>query len=366
MIKRDKLHYSGQFMNSFDATFNYVLSARESGKTTCWVNNAFKRWKKEKCTTIVLRYLIADITDTYISDLETAINDFLPDDNQIKFRFKKGSIKDGVVDCFIDSEVECDIPIFRFIAISNPISRIKSMKLKNAGQIVFDEVCLHTRGGEKYPNALVIRFKEIYNTYLRCCKTGKKFKVYCFGNPYSRFHPLLSNWNVPFGHLNEGDYYYNKKTDVFVEFYKLKQELKDFIIKRNPLYKFDDSYTNFALEANAINDTNFEIFEKQPENYSLRWIFRLQNKYLLIYRCNGERITEGFDTGRYWIECRENYSSSRGIYSVDLDNLIAGTALITTDIKAIFWRLKNSIANRDITYKDIETGYLVEALYPQL
>ena len=363
MIKKDKIHFTGQHMDSYNATWNFIWSTRETGKTTKWVNQAYKRWKKENCTTIILRYLITDICDTYISDLETTINDFLPDDKQIKFNYKKGSIKDGVVDAFIKG-CEDKVPLFRFIAVSNPISRIKSMKLKNAGMIVFDEALLAVRAGEKYPDSLVTRFKEIYNTYNRCCKTGKKFKVYCYGNPYSKYHPLLAEWNVPFGRLTEGKFYYNKHDDVYVEAYKMKPELREYILAHNPLYKFDNAYTDYAFNGESIYDTNFEIVETQPQNYSLKYVFRIQNRYLYIYKANDTtKLHDGYDTGRYWISVNDKYIGSRNIFSVDLNNLIQGTQLLTTELKAIFWRLKNSIGLREVTYSSIEAGYLVEALY---
>lgn len=361
MIKKDNIHFTGQHMFSYYATWNAIWSTRETGKTTVWANYAYKRWRIEQCTTIVLRYMITDITDTYISDLSTVINDFLPDDKQVKFKFKKGSIKEGIVDCFVEDNEE--IPLFRFIAISNPISRIKSMKLKNAGMIVFDEFILNTRCGEKYPLGIITKFKEIYNTYHRCCKTGKKFQVFCFGNPYSKYHPLLAEWKVPFGRLKEGDYYYGKEEDVYVEAYKMKPELRELILKRNPLYKFDNSYTDYAFNGESINDTNFTVVEKQPQNYGLKYIFRLQNKYIYVYKFGGDRVTEGYDTGKYWIDSSDTYTGNRSVFSADLDNLVEGTNLITTDIKMIFWRLKNSIATRDVTYSNIEAGYLVEALY---
>ena len=59
----------------------------------------------------------------------------------------------------------------------------------------------------------------------------------------------------------------------------------------------------------------------------------------------------------------DTYTGNRSVFSADLDNLVEGTNLITTDIKMIFWRLKNSIATREVTYSNIEAGYLVEALY---
>ena len=357
-MKRDKIHFTGQHMDSYNATWNFIWSARESGKTTSWVIKAYKFHVKYKATIIVLRYLIADITDTYISDLSTVLTDF---DYDVKFKFKK-TMKEGIIDVFVDGE-EDEVPIFRFIALSNPISRIKSMKLKNAGYIVLDEFILNTRVGEKYPVGLVTRFKELYNTYLRCCHTGKKFKLFCYGNPYSKFHPLLSNLKVNTTSLKEGDFIYNKETDTYCEAYKLKDELKQYILAHNPLYKFDDAYSAYAFNGETINDTNFIIVEQQPENYTLNFIFRIQNKYLLIYKDTRVREYDAYDTGKYWIACSDTYKGNRNIYAVDLDNLIEGTVLITTNIRALCYRLSNSIANRDVSFNSIEAGYLTEDIY---
>lgn len=90
---RDNFHFTGRHMFSYNATWNFVWSTRETAKTTVWVNHSYKRFKNEHCTTIVLRYMIADITDTYISDLQNTINDWQPDDKQIKFKFKKAVLK---------------------------------------------------------------------------------------------------------------------------------------------------------------------------------------------------------------------------------------------------------------------------------
>lgn len=356
-MKKDKIHFTGQHCDSYNATWNFIWSARESGKTTTWCTKAFKFHKKYHATIIVLRYMISDITDTYISDLETVLTDFEYD---AKFKYKK-NMKEGITDVFLEGED--DVPLFRFIGLSNPISRIKSMKLKNAAYIVLDEFILNTRCGEKYPEGLVTRFKELYNTYKRCCHTGKKFKLFCYGNPYSKFHPLLSNMGVNTTHMKEGDFIYDSKTDVYCEAYKLKPELKEYILKSNPLYVFDDAYTHYGFDGQSINDSNFVIVEKQPPYYQLKFVFRIDNKYLAIYKDSRPRETIGYDCGKYWINVVDYASLNRKVYAIDFNNLVEGAQLITTDIKAICWRLKNSIANRDVTYGCIDAGYYTEEIY---
>lgn len=358
-MKRDKIHFTGQHMDSYNATWNYIWSARESGKTTSWVIKAVKFHWKYKATIIVLRYMISDITDLYISDLSTVLSDF---DYDVKFDYKK-NMKEGITDVYIDGEQDDGIPLFRFIGLSNPISRIKSMKLRNAGYIVLDEFILNTRCGEKYPEGLVTRFKELYNTYKRCCHTGKKFKLFCYGNPYSKFHPLLANMKVNTTNMKEGDFIFDKEHDVYCEAYKLTEELKAFILANNPLYKFDDSYTAYGFDGQSINDANFTIVDKQPPYYQLRFIFRIDNKYLGIYKDSRTRDTIGFDAGRYWINTIEYTGQNKKIYAVDFNNLVEGTQLISTDVKAICMRLKYSIANRDVSYGSIEAGYYTEDIY---
>lgn len=356
-MKRDKIHFTGQHMDSFNATWNFIFSSREAGKTTAWVIKAYKRFKRERCTTIVLRYMISDITDTYISDLNTVLTDF---DYPVKFQYKK-NMKEGITDVFVDGEEE--IPLFRFIGLSNPISRIKSMKLRNAGMIILDEFILNTRCGEKYPEGLVTRFKELYNTYLRCCHTGKKFKLYCFGNVYSKFHPLISDLKVNTTNLKEGQFIYDEFADVYVEAYKLTDELKAYILAHNPLYKFDDSYTRYGFNGESINDSNFRIMTKQPKGFQLRFIFRIDNKYLGIYKDVNIRDMLSFDYGRYWIDIIEYKGNNKKIYAVDFNNLVSGTVLISTETKSMAQRLRYAIANRDVTYSSIEAGYLTESIY---
>ena len=55
--------------------------------------------------------------------------------------------------------------------------------------------------------------------------------------------------------------------------------------------------------------------------------------------------------------------ANRKIFAVDFDNLVNGSQLITTDMKALCYRLKYSIARRDVTYKSIEEAYLTESIY---
>lgn len=112
----------------------------------------------------------------------------MPEKRKIKFAFKKGNIKEGVVDVTVN-----DKPFCRFIALSNPKGRIKSLHYDDPYAIFFDEFIVDNRNGEKYLADEANRFKELYNTFNRfAVKHGHRLKCYFCGNPYSVYNPYYA------------------------------------------------------------------------------------------------------------------------------------------------------------------------------
>lgn len=347
-MKRDNLHYSIRKIDSYNRPFNFVISEREAGKSTAILLKAYKLFKKKHKTTIILRRLINDITETYINDCGKVINKFLSKDKQIKLEFKKGNIKEGVVDVFISGK-----HFIRVIAISNPMSRIKSTMVENPGMIIFDEFICNNRLGEKYVDGEAFKFKEIYNTYQR---ESRGLKCYFMGNPYSLYNPYFSDLRVDTLLLHPGAFIVSD--NYCIECYQIKKELKEKILKENPLYQFDESYKKYAFDGLAVNDTQFIIKPVRPDSYNLRYIFRINNRYLKIWMNNNNL----FEESNYWIECVNSYNG-KNVYAIDFNNLVQDTRLITTQMRIIFTRLKQSIAQRRVSYNNIEAGYLTEMLY---
>lgn len=97
----------------------------------------------------MLRNRIADISEAYLDDIQTIINQF--DGNAVQITYKHGSIKDGVVDLTIEDNVtKRKGTLCRVIALSNPVGRIKSLAVRNPSGIYYDECILRTSMGEKY------------------------------------------------------------------------------------------------------------------------------------------------------------------------------------------------------------------------
>ena len=87
-MKKDKIHYSPRRIDSYNKTWNFVVSEREAGKTTAIpATKIYKFWNAHNRPSIILRRQIVDITEPYILDLQDKINDCLPAKTQIKFAF---------------------------------------------------------------------------------------------------------------------------------------------------------------------------------------------------------------------------------------------------------------------------------------
>ena len=356
-MKRDDLHFTFKTVDGYSKPFVAVISEREAGKSTAaWCDKAWKAYKNGK-STIVIRRLINDITDVYINDIGEVINKFAI--KPIKLIFKKGSIKDGVVDVYTSDEP--DRLFFRVIALSNPMSRIKSLIVRNLKYIIFDEFICNTKLGEKYLNNEAFKFKELFNTFQR---ENPDLTCYFLGNPYSVYTPYFEWWGVDYAKLKPGAIV---KGDVWViQCYQILPELKELILKRNPLYKFDDAYKNYAFGGIAINDANLRIRSKQPESYYLSSVFHIDNDLIGVYRSNSEHAWE--EGNVFWVgKVRlEDLSANRYIQCFDLNDLDDRHIMYTKDLTIKYQTLKLCIGTRYVEYQDIGVAYKMYAVYQKL
>lgn len=354
-MKLDNIHYNLNKLLSYNKPFNFVISAREAGKTTAVFHYCYNQLIKKGRTTIILRRLINDISQTYIDDIANVINKFL--DKPIYLRYRKGSIKDGVVSVNVATS-EDDYegkPFIRIIALSNPISRIKSLMFPDLGTLVFDEFICNTRLGERYLDNEAFRFKELYNTYQRECPQG--LRCIFMGNPYSLFNPYFAWQNVPTEKVYPGSFYTNEMSAI--ECYQITEELKAFILARNPLYQFDDSYKAYAFDGRNVNDEQIQITPKLPQNYSLRFVFYINGNKLCVYR-NNEYDSEKW----FYVQIEPNYQTTRrDIMTVDIDSLVDGTTLLSAKDRMQYITFKNAFRARKVQYKSLNEGYLTEELY---
>ena len=352
-MKLDNIHYSLNKLLSYNKPFNFVISAREAGKSTAVWLYAYKKFK-QGYTTLVIRRLIADITDTYVNDIESLLNKFL--DKPVELEYRKGEIKDGALTVYIDGKM-----FFRVIALSNPLTRVKSLMMPKLNVILFDEFICNTRMGEKYLSNEVFKFKEIFNTFQR---EAENLRVIFSGNPYSLYNPYFSWMEADTKQLYPGNFVTGET--YCIEVYQLTEALREHILKKNPLYKFDDSYTKYAFDGRAINDDQIQVIERQPEDFALRYVFYVQNKYLGIYSITSQGLekVKDYKFPFFWLSIIDDYKSNRRqVACIDVNSLIEGNYLICNEDKKAFYHLKDMYRNRRVSFRTIEESYLFEEIF---
>lgn len=363
-MKRDDLHFNFRKIDGYDKDFNAVISEREAGKTTAMWNKVYLAYKKYGYRTLVIRRRIADITDVYIEDIAEVINKFIDNEDElVKLHYKQAGIKQGIVNVYIVNDKGEEDLFCRVVGLSNPMSRIKSLIVRRLKYIVFDEFICNTKLGEKYLENEAFKFNELYNTFQReAFDEGIRLKCYFMGNPYSTYNPYFADWNVNFDEIKPGCLIIG---DTYaIEAYQILPELRNKILERNPLYKFDNSYKEYAFNGVAINDKDILLVQKQPENYSLRFFMKIGEEYVKIFRNNFYDPEAEYN---YWIgKSNKKELFKNQSFCFDINDLASGTQMWNNESRMKFEMFKYALGSRLVAFQDIEIAYLVNNLYMTL
>lgn len=348
----DNLHYDYREIDGYNKPFNFIMSAREPGKTSMfWLKKVYKPFKLDHRPIIYLVRRSVEITQALIDSIaDTIINKFT--DDNIQFSYNKGSFKDGIVDVKIGDHI-----FFRIVSLSIDMRRIKLAVLKNVRLCLMDEYIINPKMQERYLNAEAMKIKEAYTTWRR--EADGILKFYFLGNPYSLFNPLFVDWGVEVNKLRKNAFYVG---DVYVIHWAiLNPLLREKLLELNPLYKFDEEYTEYAVEGSAINDKNIKL-GVLPKNFSIQFIFKIDNKYIAIYK--NSLYNEKED--KYYCDFVTNISSYRTIYCFDFSEMVDRSILISIEERMKLARFKNAVRMREVTYANINVYYFVEGVYQNL
>ena len=352
MVERDKIHFTTRTIDGYNLPFNFIISEREAGKSTAiWLDKAYKAFKENGQTTLVIRRKITHITKSYIDDIQQIINKFT--DDNVKFEYAITSLKDGITDIYIKEK-----RFIRICALSVDITALKSLVLRDLRYIIFDEFICNQRFGEKYLKDEATKFMEVYNTFRR---ESKNLKVFWLGNPYSLYNPYFLFFNVPTSKLTRGAIITDKKSYV-IQCYEITQELRDYILSVNPLYQFDNSYTKYAFEGLNINDVNIIIRDKAPDSFKLTYVFKAANRYIGLFRADWYDIESDILFYCQFLN-PNNISRRRDIICFDFEELVDRTVLLSPEDKFKFQKIKDAMRKRLIAFENIECYYLIEEIY---
>lgn len=347
----DNIHFNFEKIDSFNKSFNFIISSRWDGKTTAaLVRKAYRAFKKSKYRTVVFRSQTIDITSVYIDSIEKTINKF--EEEKIKLTYRLSDKKEGFVDLKIKGEI-----FIRIISLSCPISRAKSLFLENVVFFIYDEYIRNTRAGEKYQKQEGFKIKEIYTTFVR--ESPYPIKCYFLGNPYSIFVPLYLEFDIESSKIKLNEIVTGP--DWAVDYHSLNPELKKQILAKNPAYQIDDEYFDYAVNAVAVNDKNLRLLANCPNNYRLQIAIRIENRYLGIFINN----KFDFDNG-YYVSFIPNVGKRRDVFCFDFNNLIENVTLFSYSDREYFASFRDALRRRAVDFQSVECNYYIEELYTYL
>lgn len=356
-MERDNIHYSTRKIDSYNKPFNFIVSAREAGKTTTvLLDKVYKWWLKDGSTSLFLLRDAVSITDEYITKLIDTIETF--NDVTYKVTYTKESMKKGTTTIFLDNK-----PFIMILSMNMQIIRIKKLGLKNIRFIVVDEFICNWKFGEKYLKGETEKFEEIYKTFRRdATKRNIELKCYFLGNPYSRYNPYFLWLNADIDKIEPGTI---QTGDVWViENYRLSEELYQKILKTDPLFKIDDAYREYALNGESVNDKNININQTLPNNFKLWNVLAYNDKYIGIYRT--KQIIDP-NALRFHIRYinKDTFTSQRDVYCFDLSDVYNQQVMMDRTTKWGFDSLKGAMRNGLVSYYDTSTFYIMKDLFNQ-
>lgn len=349
-MELDDLHYNFRKIDGYNKAFNFVLSARECGKTTALWVKAWTQWKKTHKPYIYLVRQSVEITEALIDSIFDAnIRKFF--DDEFVVTYTKGEFQTGIVDVRVDNAV-----FFRVVSLNIQLRRIKLAVLKNIAGVIMDEYIIDPRTGEKFLKEEAFKIKEAYTTWRR--EADGILKCYFVANPYTLYNPLFVAWGVDTRKLKRGEFYVGGS--FVIEWATLNPKLREKLLRENPLYEFDEDYKGYALDGDAKNDKKIRLGTK-PENFRLRFVFRVGGQVIGVYQNNAP-----IDDPRYFVEYIEGYGKNRTAFAFDFDELVERTALVGVDERMLLARFKNAFRERAIVFADVPVYYMIEEIFTKL
>lgn len=357
-MELDNIHYSFKAIDGYDKAFNFVISAREDGKSTSFITRKiYPAWKKGK-PTIVLKRMIANITDDYIMSFEGILRKF---GINITLSYKLGEIKEGIVSVYAQEEAMKEKRLFlKVIALNVRTDQLKSLFIADPAFMFLDELILQPHSKQdKYIEKEAWKVMELYNTYRR---ENPRLKFYGCGNPYSLYNPYFVFLGIDPSTLKHGTI--QSGAIWAVENHALHPELVAKLKRENPLYNEANGdafqqYSKYALKGEAVGDASIKICKQRPDGFSLVCCFRYEGSYIGVYK----GVAEDFS---YWAGQIKDEGKRRKVLAFSFNDLVDGSSLLSWHDKLEFIALRKAIANRNIAFDGVESNYEIEEIYKHL
>lgn len=368
-INVDDIHWNGSKLLSLDKAFNFAISGRIPGKSTFFLKMLYRQWYEKNRRFIYIKRLMADVTTSMVDDIARVLNKFLDEDSKIKFIYSKGDLKSGVCDvyCYPAKEevsffdVDDEHLMFRVLALSVPLVRIKGQIIPNLAWIFFDEFCVSKKLGEKYLGYEAEIFGQFYRTFYR--EADNLRCIFC-GNPYSKYSPYTA-WlkmnlkDIKIGNIYSGD-------NWAIEYIRITPELKEWVLEHDAMMDVEsEELAMFSLEGQSIEDENLIIIDKQPEYSRLLYLFKVNDTKLGVYKI---AFTDSEQECKYWIKVmpRDYNSNKKKIACFNAYELCSRAYIVNNVERGRFAGLVNAYRYYQVSYQSLEASALMEEVFENM
>lgn len=350
----DNLHYDFRELDGYNKAINTIISEREAGKTTImWNKKIYRPWTKNHKPWLYLVRNQNEITDDLIDGIEMVINKF---NDEIKLIYARQNLESPICDVYIEVEGK-KLLFIRILALSTKLRKIKLSLIPHIGGVFMDEYIIDPKSGEKYLKGEDMKIKEIYTTYRR--ESDGILKMYFLGNPYSLYNPLFLWLGVDTRRLKPNTIITGDQW--IVQCYQTKPELKEQILKNNPLYQFDESYKMYAFDGLAVNDIHIRL-GAFPLKYQLKFVIRINDINIGIFK--NDFLIDRED--KYYCKEVKAFGGDRQIFAFDFTDVINKCILVGMDERRKLENFRNAFRKRQVVFSNINIYYLVEEVYYNL
>lgn len=336
----DGTYWDDRRISGYHKMLKAIIAPREPGKTTQMLNKCWSRACKKGETAVYLVRNSNIITPTFVeNEIRQKIKKFF---EVPVFEFSMTSAKAGNVDILAEG-----FPFMRIISLNMLTEKLKKVTVPHPSFIWMDEFVLDTKRGDRYLTSESSRFKDLYNTLVR---ENRGLYAYFTGNVYSRYNPYFLDWKVETDKLSTESIYTNDMCAV--ELVTLTEKLKKKIKAENPFYEFDDIYSKFALDGEAMNDRDVKVNRRFPRGFTLRFCVLCEGRKIGIF-------SNGYD---YYVDYVRG-TSTKDTLSFSIKELVNGTRIFTSEDKYTTFYFKQKMGRREVVFHDLSCYYLIEDIW---
>ena len=347
-------------IDSYNKEFNEIIAPREVGKTTAIENGKiYNAIKKGYCVVVYFRNHISIDVDS----METRINRLIENEaEKVKFSYLKGDYKSGILKVNVSIGKNKSHVGLLCISLNRRTSDLKKITGVNLAFEIFDEYTINPRDiRDKYLPYEWRIFMEAHQTLKRFSVDSDKFKTYFIGNAYSRYNPFHVAVGVNTNLLNPGACI--SGLNYVIEVFKMSDELRELILKKNKNYAIDKDYADFALGCNYVNDRMITLVDglKDGFNFKLDYLIYHNNVYLMIFK--GERdFLPFFYVKKVFKEEFENHKKHKTL-TFNLDDVNEQCEIMDRKYKEFFYPLRFCLMKFRVYYSHVENYYVLKELF---